>query len=62
MLCHHIRLRYVRRKSTPSRQACSEHHVYGGLLMCIVEIATYPEVWNSNYCCRGSKVQSVAAL
>ena len=28
MLCHRIRLRYVRRKSTPSRQACSEHHVY----------------------------------
>ena len=28
MICHHIRLRYVRHKSTPSRQACSEHHVY----------------------------------
>ena len=26
MLCHHIRLRDVRRKSTPSRQAFSEQH------------------------------------
>ena len=26
MLCHHIRLRHVRRKSAPSRQACSELH------------------------------------
>ena len=25
MLCHHVRLSYVQRKSTPSRKACSEH-------------------------------------
>ena len=48
MLCHYIRLRYVRRKSTPSRQACSEHHIICCDMYTVLESNSSSEVHNTS--------------